>query len=635
MITGWSPLPFALRLQSINRAQKAHTSSIQSAMVRDIQNTIQQQQQQQQQPPPPIQPLNHPTIQPPRPRRKNLLKLPPPNKQLQGGLAAYTEILWPPDRKRRKQHRRKRIQPTISKPETTSKPSKPSYRITAKEIQQITKKNRTSFLWLPYFRKGIGFTEDGCHAAASRQMYDTYVNQYTFAFNNAGTYYIEGANPNRRFYGVALDFDQARHRLIDLMRQERAPPRLQEIFDQTSDERDLLFKIVQRISPFQKRKVHQTTVRVPITFDAYRIELFTQLKSLILQYNIGNVHKSKIFPVIWKQWLTHVKDENLARYNAALRIQGSWRRRQGSFALHLKRVARKQFLLEQQEEKEMNDAARRIQGMWRIRQGGLAVHLKRQHKIQTEREDAAIRRIQHWYSIKSGSFSAKMKARAQMQMIKEEQEQDKAVRLLQMWWSRMNGSFAAKLKARAQIHLMQEEKEMELAALKIQVAWRRRQGNLGEHMKRQAQKYADEQDEIELLAVLRLQVYYRRKHGKLAYHMANSQRRQAEEDAKRLEQAAVYVQYRWRVSKGMLAQHLIRQARKRVKRRRTFRKTETFRYEYTETRASAWNELLWSEGQDPVDASNWMKCWDEGYGCEYWHNKDTGESVWEDPMSNY
>ena len=63
----------------------------------------------------------------------------------------------------------------------------------------------------------------------------------------------------------------------------------------------------------------------------------------------------------------------------------------------------------------------------------------------------------------------------------------------------------------------------------------------------------------------------------------------------------MYVQYRWRVSKGMLAQHLIRQARKRVKRRRTFRKTETFRYEYTETRASAWNELLWSEGQDPVD----------------------------------
>ena len=63
----------------------------------------------------------------------------------------------------------------------------------------------------------------------------------------------------------------------------------------------------------------------------------------------------------------------------------------------------------------------------------------------------------------------------------------------------------------------------------------------------------------------------------------------------------------------MLAQHLIRQARKRVKRRRTFRKTETFRYEYTETRASAWNELLWSEGQDTVDASNWMKCWDEGW----------------------
>ena len=39
----------------------------------------------------------------------------------------------------------------------------------------------------------------------------------------------------------------------------------------------------------------------------------------------------------------------------------------------------------------------------------------------------------------NGSFAAKMKARAQMHLMKEEQEQTSAVVRLQRWWIQMNG----------------------------------------------------------------------------------------------------------------------------------------------------------------------------------------------------
>merc|ERR1711865_1164242 len=67
-----------------------------------------------------------------------------------------------------------------------------------------------------------------------------------------------------------------------------------------------------------------------------------------------------------------------------------------------------------------------------------------------------------------GSFAAKMKARAQMHLMKEEQEQTSAVVRLQRWWIQMNGGFAAKMKANAKIQLKKEEEEMNNAARKIQ-----------------------------------------------------------------------------------------------------------------------------------------------------------------------
>ena len=72
-----------------------------------------------------------------------------------------------------------------------------------------------------------------------------------------------------------------------------------------------------------------------------------------------------------------------------------------------------------------------------------------------------------------------------------------------------------------------------------------------------------------------------------------------------------------------------------MKRRRIKRHTETMLFEYTETSASVWNDLLWKEMQDPTAGSSaaalvpvlhadavrlkeelWETCWDDGYQCE-------------------
>ena len=51
---------------------------------------------------------------------------------------------------------------------------------------------------------------------------------------------------------------------------------------------------------------------------------------------------------------------------------------------------------------------------------------------------------------------------------------------------RVSGTYAAKLKARAEVELRREELRMESAALKIQCRWRIKQGKMALHLKRQA-----------------------------------------------------------------------------------------------------------------------------------------------------
>lgn len=60
----------------------------------------------------------------------------------------------------------------------------------------------------------------------------------------------------------------------------------------------------------------------------------------------------------------------------------------------------------------------------------------------------------------------------------------------------MNGSFAAKLKARAQIEMMKEEEKINNAAQRIQNMWRIRQGGLAAHLKRQAKLHLQKEEEL-------------------------------------------------------------------------------------------------------------------------------------------
>ena len=467
--TGWSPLPFALRLQSINRKKAQEIEALISSDMNQY-NTPQQQ---------PETPIQLPRIlatpqklQTTRVQKRPRLPRtrPPPPSPPSTSVSPYTEILWPPDRRRASKKRKR-----------TRNNSTPNQVPLQSNNRSTSQKKPSRFLWLPYFRKPFTdqFTEIGQNPKATQQLYDAYVGQYSFAFNNAGIYYLQGAPSTRRFYAVAFDLDQARHRLIEIMRSNKAPTRLQEIFDATVDERNLTFHVVERISPFYKETVDTgvgsaITVKKARTFQEYRSLLFAALKTYLLKHNLDRVRKSLLYPVVWHIWQVHVRGENVARLQAALRIQVAWRRRQGGLALHMKRQA------------------------------------KRYNDEQTAMADKAIRTVQHWWSMKNGSFAAKMKARAAMMVVQE----DQAIRKVQHWWSVKHGSFAAKMKARAEVLLKLEEEDTqkqveqcEQAARRIQSAWRRKTGQMARHLLKQAKKQLKEELKLELKAAHTIHVW--------------------------------------------------------------------------------------------------------------------------------
>merc|ERR1719272_1752297 len=84
----------------------------------------------------------------------------------------------------------------------------------------------------------------------------------------------------------------------------------------------------------------------------------------------------------------------------------------------------------------------------------------------------------------SGNFVAKMKARAKMQLHREEQENQKAAHHIQMWWHARTGNFAARLKARAKMQTMKEDQ----MAHKLQLWWHNVNGNFATRIKEGARK---------------------------------------------------------------------------------------------------------------------------------------------------
>jgi hypothetical protein len=467
-----------------------------------------------------------------------------------------------------------------------------------------------------------GFSLRGRDSLASTTFYKNYVERHSFAFKNAGIYYIESYPSTRRFYGVALDLSQAESRLPTLCLDNQAPARLQKLFYATRDERDFRFKVVKRISPFERKVVvvpatksntgskgrNNTTsrpapsrkmVRAAMPFAKFKRKLFNLLSGLILQHNVHALMKAKIMPLGWKTWRAFVRHENQVRHFAAIKIQSRYRIRNGQLLAHMKRFAMAE---EAKAKRQMDMAARRIQSAWRRKQGQFAAHLKRQAraeaKLEVVREKAAACQIhvwwsrisgsfarkmkeragaqlrleeemmkcaalniQHWWSMLSGTYVAKMKARAKLQLVKEEREREDAAHRLQIWWSRMSGSYAAKLKARAKMQMFKEEQAQTGAVLRIQHWWSMLSGTYVAKMKARAKLQLRREEQEAEAAALKIQVAWRRRQGQLGAHLKRQAKKHTDAHDAALLSAALYCQLLYRRSRGKLAYHIASRAR--------------------------------------------------------------------------
>ena len=298
---------------------------------------------------------------------------------------------------------------------------------------------------------------------------------------------------------------------------------------------------------------------------------------------------------VWRGKLGRARWWHLRLVRAAIKVQCRWRIRKGGLALHLKRqharqledtkqasaltiqcAARQWFarsLRDDYEYEQLIRCAIRIQCRWRIRQGGYALHLKRaarkEEKAYAKQLEQAAIRVQAAWRRKKGQFALHLKRQAQKHMMSEEAHRLSAAQHIQHWWSVITGTYASKLIARSKRQGKKEAKELkklrELAALRMQSMWRRRQGGLALHLKRQGLAIKKQ----EASAASRIQMWWHNTQGNFAAQLkARAQvhiRKQELEDAKRLEElnnAALRVQCMWRRRQGQLSYHLKRQAKK-------------------------------------------------------------------------
>jgi hypothetical protein len=317
---------------------------------------------------------------------------------------------------------------------------------------------------------------------------------------------------------------------------------------------------------------------------------------------VNNTYASKLILRAKRQRKKEHRAERKAMENAALRVQCTWRKRQGGLALHLKRQARRieehewrsasrlqmwwhtvtgnfaaqlkararlmqrrDEIAAETERAETERAALRVQCMWRKRQGGLALHLKRQAKKHAEAE-ARLRhetahKIQVWWSHVTGGFAAKMKARAKMQLIKEERAETAAAHKIQVWWSHVTGGFAAKMKARAKMQLVKEERAETAAAHKIQVWWSHVTGGFAAKMKARAKMQLIKEERIEMAAAHHIQLWWSHVTGGFAAKM----KARAKMQIVREDQMAHRLQLWWHRISGTYANRIKERARAEIK----------------------------------------------------------------------
>eukprot|EP00949_MAST-11_sp_MAST-11-sp1_P001526 g1526.t1 len=275
---------------------------------------------------------------------------------------------------------------------------------------------------------------------------------------------------------------------------------------------------------------------------------------------------------------------------AALRIQAAWRRKQGSYALFLKKRAKaarevmeteaavliqsliRSYLArkikQDLEHERLVRACIRIQCAWRRRSGMLSYHLKivarRNAEEELQRLETAAIKVQSAWRKRQGQFALHLKRRAALAKKEEEAMRDRAASRIQMWYHRQCGNFAAQMKARAVVAVRREEKRRERAAVQLQAWYRGRIGKLGAHLKKRALQL--ERDEE--LAAVRIQVWWSHIVGNFAAKLharAIMEKRRQEAEAmeyqKLLEAAAMRIQGAFRKSQASYSAFLLRRAK--------------------------------------------------------------------------
>ena len=327
-------------------------------------------------------------------------------------------------------------------------------------------------------------------------------------------------------------------------------------------------------------RLEKAVLRVQTSWRAHHGKLSYQMKKRALAVKRGWENEGAIaFQRIFRGYMArklraHLEFVRLE--HAVLRIQCSWRRKQGQYTYHLLQKAKKEREAHDRqvrEEKEAYDAllsqmAIRIQCAWRRKKGSMSYHLKmqaRKHDMEEQKlRDDAAHRIQMWWHNAQGNFAARLNARAKLASRRHKRERKRAAMKIQAWYRGCTGRLAYHLKQQAKAH-MEEEYH---AASKIQMWWHHLNGNFAAQLKARAEVQMrrialEEKLEAQKLerAVIRVQSLWRKKKGQFAYHLKMLARREQKEYEIRLERAAIRVQGAWRKKTGEWARHMKMRAR--------------------------------------------------------------------------
>jgi hypothetical protein len=203
------------------------------------------------------------------------------------------------------------------------------------------------------------------------------------------------------------------------------------------------------------------------------------------------------------------------------------------------------------------------------------------------------------------------------------------------WWSQVNGSFAAKMKARAELQLKQEEEEMHMMARRIQAAWRRKKGGMAAHLKRQALREAEKERELELKAANKIHRWWSQVNGSFAAKMKARAELQLKQEEEYKDSCAKKIQHWWSMKNGSFAAKM--KARAEIALMEEYNKSliqAAIKIQNCWRKRQGWLSFLGRKKSKQKKYANeqWVICWDEIESICYFYDKSSDESKWEPPL---